>query len=163
MWKDSATKRVSRLWVHMSRYRVEVTEAPAGSWVLIEGVEGSLVKTGTITAVEASEDVCIFRPLTFHIAAVMKLACEPLNPSELPKMLEGLRKLNKAYPLLSTKVEESGEHVVLGTGYANHERSSNPHVASSSPPRTQRSSTLAFLVARVAPPPRVLLPQGALP
>ena len=26
-----------------------------------------------------------------------------MNPSELPKMLEGLRKLNKAYPLLSTK------------------------------------------------------------
>lgn len=31
-------------------------------------------------------------------------------------MLDGLRKLNKAYPLLSTKVEESGEHVILGTG-----------------------------------------------
>ena len=46
----------------------------------------------------------------------MKVAAEPLNPSELPKMLEGLRKLNKAYPLLVTKVEESGEHVVIGTG-----------------------------------------------
>lgn len=31
-------------------------------------------------------------------------------------MLEGLRKVNKSYPLLGTKVEESGEHVVLGTG-----------------------------------------------
>merc|ERR1719424_1971871 len=46
----------------------------------------------------------------------MKIAAEPLNPSELPKMLEGLRKLNKAYPLLTTKVEESGEHVIMGTG-----------------------------------------------
>ena len=27
-----------------------------------------------------------------------------------------LRKVNKTYPLLSTKVEESGEHLVLGTG-----------------------------------------------
>ena len=114
--EDSATKRVSKLWIHMSRYRVEVDEVPAGCWALIEGVEGSLVKTGTITAVKGSEEVCIFRPLTFHTAAVMKLAAEPLNPSELPKMLEGLRKLNKAYPLLSTKVEESGEHIVLGTG-----------------------------------------------
>lgn len=41
---------------------------------------------------------------------------EPVNPSELPKMLDGLRKVNKSYPLLNTKVEESGEHVVLGTG-----------------------------------------------
>jgi len=31
-------------------------------------------------------------------------------------MVEGLRKINKSYPLASTKVEESGEHVVLGTG-----------------------------------------------
>jgi len=41
---------------------------------------------------------------------------EPVNPSELPKMLDGLRKVNKSYPLLATRVEESGEHIVLGTG-----------------------------------------------
>ena len=46
----------------------------------------------------------------------MKIAIEPVQPSELPKMLEGLRKVNKAYPLLSTRVEESGEHVIFGTG-----------------------------------------------
>jgi len=114
--EDSARKTVSKLWVYMSRYRIEVDEVPAGCWCLIEGVEGSLVKTGTITAAPDTEDVSIFRPLSFHTAAVVKLATEPLNPSELPKMLEGLRKLNKAYPLLCTKVEESGEHVVIGTG-----------------------------------------------
>ncbi len=47
---------------------------------------------------------------------MIKIAVEPVNPSELPKMLDGLRKANKSYPLLNTKVEESGEHVVLGTG-----------------------------------------------
>lgn len=44
------------------------------------------------------------------------IVVEPVNPSELPKMLDGLRKVNKSYPLLNTRVEESGEHVVLGTG-----------------------------------------------
>lgn len=29
---------------------------------------------------------------------------EPVNPSELPKMLDGLRKVNKSYPSLTTKV-----------------------------------------------------------
>ena len=58
----------------------------------------------------------IFRPLKFNTSSVIKIAVEPVNPSELPKMLDGLRKANKSYPLLSTKVEESGEHVVLGTG-----------------------------------------------
>ncbi len=56
------------------------------------------------------------RPLKFNTQSVVKIAVEPVNPSELPKMLDGLRKVNKSYPLLTTKVEESGEHVILGTG-----------------------------------------------
>jgi 116 kDa U5 small nuclear ribonucleoprotein component len=31
-------------------------------------------------------------------------------------MLDAIRKLNKSYPLLQTKVEESGEHILIGTG-----------------------------------------------
>ncbi|KAI3814652.1 hypothetical protein L1987_14295 [Smallanthus sonchifolius] len=31
-------------------------------------------------------------------------------------MVEGLRKISKSYPLAITKVEESGEHTILGTG-----------------------------------------------
>lgn len=31
-------------------------------------------------------------------------------------MLDGLRKIAKCYPLAQTKVEESGEHMILGTG-----------------------------------------------
>lgn len=52
----------------------------------------------------------------FNTKSVVKLAIEPINPSELPKMLDSLRKVNKSYPLLTTRVEESGEHVMLGTG-----------------------------------------------
>ena len=44
------------------------------------------------------------------------MAVEPINPSELPKMLDGLRKIQKSYPLILTKVEESGEHIIIGTG-----------------------------------------------
>ena len=48
--------------------------------------------------------------------AVMKLSVEPLNPAELPKMVEGLRRISKTYPMARTRVEESGEHVLFGTG-----------------------------------------------
>jgi len=113
--EDMAIKEVGRLWVNEGRYKVEVTGVTAGNWVLIEGVDPSIIKTATITSRE-SEDACIFLPLTFDTISTCKIAVEPLNPSELPKMLEGLRKINKSYPLASTKVEESGEHVILGTG-----------------------------------------------
>lgn len=48
--------------------------------------------------------------------STMKLAVEPLNPAELPKMIEGLRRVSKSYPMSATRVEESGEHVLFGTG-----------------------------------------------
>lgn len=56
------------------------------------------------------------KPIRFNTHSVIKVACEPLLPSELPKMLDGIRKINKSYPLLTTKVEESGEHILIGTG-----------------------------------------------
>lgn len=57
-----------------------------------------------------------FKKLNFNLEATIKVACEPLNPSELPKLLEGLRKVSKSYPLATTRAEESGEHIIVGTG-----------------------------------------------
>ena len=88
----------------------------AGNWVLLEGVDATITKIATIIPEIYDEEVHIFKPLQFQTQTVMKIATEPLNPSELPKMVEGLRKINKSYPLAVTKVEESGEHAILGTG-----------------------------------------------
>lgn len=99
------------------RYIVESEGIPAGNFVLLGGIEASISKTATVCAKSlAPEDTYIFRPLSHMTQSVLKVAVEPLNPSELPKMLEGLRKINKSYPLAITKVEESGEHIILGTG-----------------------------------------------
>jgi len=114
--EDSRFAACGRLWISEARYNIEVNRVPAGNWVLIEGVDQPIVKTATITEPSGNEEAHIFRPLKFNTSSVIKIAVEPVNPSELPKMLDGLRKINKSYPLVTTKVEESGEHVVLGTG-----------------------------------------------
>ncbi|RKP04912.1 P-loop containing nucleoside triphosphate hydrolase protein [Thamnocephalis sphaerospora] len=115
--EDMAAQNVSNLWLYESRYRIPVESAVAGSWVLIGGVDSVIAKTATLTDVSPEqEEAYIFRPLSFTTTPVLKVAIEPVNPSELPKMLDGLRKINKSYPIVKTKVEESGEHVVLGTG-----------------------------------------------
>ncbi|KAL3618580.1 hypothetical protein CASFOL_037662 [Castilleja foliolosa] len=114
--EDMTVKEVTKLWVYQARYRIPISKAPPGSWVLIEGVDASIMKTATLCNVECDDDVYIFRPLLFNTLPVVKTATEPLNPSELPKMVEGLRKISKSYPLAITKVEESGEHTILGTG-----------------------------------------------
>uniref|UniRef100_A0A8C4YLG7 116 kDa U5 small nuclear ribonucleoprotein component n=1 Tax=Gopherus evgoodei TaxID=1825980 RepID=A0A8C4YLG7_9SAUR len=114
--EDSQICTVGRLWISVARYHIEVNRVPAGNWILIEGVDQPIVKTATITEPRGNEEAQIFRPLKFNTTSVIKIAVEPVNPSELPKMLDGLRKVNKSYPSLTTKVEESGEHVILGTG-----------------------------------------------
>lgn len=116
--EDMATATISDTWLACSRYNVPVSGVPAGNWVLLSGIDNSIVKTATVfpLKLDDNEDAYIFSPVRHLTTSVFKVAVEPINPSELPKMLDGLRKINKSYPLISTKVEESGEHVVLGTG-----------------------------------------------
>ncbi|EIN14356.1 u5 small nuclear ribonucleo protein component [Punctularia strigosozonata HHB-11173 SS5] len=114
--EDMMIATVDDLWVSGARYFVPMEEAPAGNLILIGGVDLSISKTATISAVDIDDDLHIFRPIKHMTQSVLKIAIEPVAPSELPKMLSGLRSINKSYPLVVTKVEESGEHVVVGTG-----------------------------------------------
>lgn len=61
-------------------------------------------QAGVLTSLHFGSQAQIFRPLKFNTTSVIKIAVEPVNPSELPKMLDGLRKVNKSYPSLTTKV-----------------------------------------------------------
>ncbi|KAI9300883.1 P-loop containing nucleoside triphosphate hydrolase protein [Cunninghamella echinulata] len=114
--EDMMVQRVTNTWIYASRYRIEVDGVPPGGWVLLGNVDSSITKTSTIVDHKSKHEDYIFRPLRFPTAAALKVAIEPMNPSELPKVLDGLRKINKSYPILTTKVEESGEHIILGTG-----------------------------------------------
>ncbi|KAL6759260.1 elongation factor EF-Tu-like protein [Haematococcus lacustris] len=114
--EDSAVATVSAVYVYQARYRIPVARATAGNLVLVEGIDATINKTATVVAEALDQEMHIFRPLRFQTISVVKIATEPLHPSELPKMVDGLRKINKSYPLAVTKVEESGEHTILGTG-----------------------------------------------
>lgn len=116
--EDMVEATIDETWIAEGPYRVPISGVPAGNWVLMSGVDNSIMKTATLVEPKnvAKEDAYIFQAIRHFSESVFKVAVEPLNPSELPKMLEGLRKVNKSYPLLQTKVEESGEHVIIGAG-----------------------------------------------
>jgi U5 small nuclear ribonucleoprotein component len=125
--EDMAFATVSNVWIPRGRSRTEVMMARAGNWVLLGGVDADIVKTATIVGAGSASfggddgdgEIHIFSPLKFPQAGgepTVKLAVEPLNPAELPKMVEGLRRVSKSYPMSFTRVEESGEHVLFGTG-----------------------------------------------
>ncbi|BEJ17900.1 hypothetical protein CspHIS471_0701680 [Cutaneotrichosporon sp. HIS471] len=114
--EDMVPAIVESVMIDESRYNVDIETAYAGNLVLLSGVDASINKTATIYERGIDDDMYIFKPIRHFAQSVLKVAVEPVAPSELPKMLDGLRKVNKSYPLVQTKVEESGEHIILGTG-----------------------------------------------
>jgi U5 small nuclear ribonucleoprotein component len=116
--EDMATKVIESIALYQTRYRIPLDSAQAGMLVLISGIDASITKTATITDMNEDEGdpVHIFRPLKYETIPVMKVSIEPANPTELPRMLDGLRKVSKTYSILETRVEESGEHVIVGVG-----------------------------------------------
>jgi 116 kDa U5 small nuclear ribonucleoprotein component len=117
--EEQAGAVVGGISLACGRFAVDVSLAVAGQIVLVHGIDETIFKSATVVA--ADHVVCnragIFRPLPdFLSPGVVKIAVEPIRPSELPKMIAGLRMCLKSYPGLSSKVEESGEHTLLGPG-----------------------------------------------
>lgn len=115
--EDMVVQQIGAIYIGEARYDIETDAMPAGNFVQLSGVDNSISKTATLIAADYdASELRTFRPIQQLTQSVLKVSVEPLQPSELPKMLDGLRKVNKTYPLLETRVEESGEHVLIGTG-----------------------------------------------
>ena len=54
--------------------------------------------------------------MKFSVSPVVRVAVEAKNPSDLPKLVEGLKRLAKSDPMVQCSNEESGEHIVAGAG-----------------------------------------------
>jgi len=98
--EDCTICDVESLVVSAGRYYIPVTEAVAGMCVLIGGLRTE--KCSTVTGMD-EENVYIFRNVEIP-QPVFKVAIEPQNPTELPKMLEGLRKISATYVGAHTRV-----------------------------------------------------------
>jgi elongation factor 2 len=50
------------------------------------------------------------------ISPVVRIAVEPMSPSDLPKLVEGLKKLSRSDPSIECITEDTGEHFIAGNG-----------------------------------------------
>ena len=97
----------------MGRYVEAIENVPCGNICGLVGVDGFLVKTGTITTYEQAHNMKVMK---FSVSPVVRVAVEAKNPSDLPKLVEGLKRLAKSDPMVLCVIEESGEHIVAGAG-----------------------------------------------
>uniref|UniRef100_A0A672REF0 Elongation factor 2-like n=1 Tax=Sinocyclocheilus grahami TaxID=75366 RepID=A0A672REF0_SINGR len=103
----------SRTILMMGRYVEPIEDVPCGNIVGLVGVDQFLVKTGTITTFEHAHNM---RVMKFSVSPVVRVAVEAKNPADLPKLVEGLKRLAKSDPMVQCIIEESGEHIIAGAG-----------------------------------------------
>lgn len=110
---DLSIKSIQRLVIMMGRKTEPVESVPCGNTCAIVGIDQFLVKSGTLTSDEESYPIVTMK---FSVSPVVRVAVEPKNPADLPKLVEGLKRLSKSDPLVQCTIEESGEHIVAGAG-----------------------------------------------
>ena len=54
--------------------------------------------------------------MKYSVSPVVRVAVSVKNANDLPKLVDGLKKLSKSDPLVLCITEESGEHIIAGCG-----------------------------------------------
>lgn len=110
---DLFVKAIQRTVLMMGRFVEPIDDCPAGNIIGLVGVDQFLLKSGTITTNESSHNMKVMK---FTVSPVVEVAVEVKNASDLPKLVEGLKRLSKSDPCVKTYMNEGGEHVVAGSG-----------------------------------------------
>merc|ERR1711876_13157 len=111
--EDLYEKSIQRTILMMGRYIEAIEDIPCGNICGLVGVDQFLVKTGTITTAKEAHNLKVMK---FSVSPVVRVAVEPKNPQDLPKLVEGLKRLAKSDPMVQCMIEESGEHIIAGAG-----------------------------------------------
>ncbi|KAI5840155.1 P-loop containing nucleoside triphosphate hydrolase protein [Morchella snyderi] len=111
---------VTELYYMMGRDLQPLDSVPAGNVFGIGGLEGHILKSGTLCSLP--QGGVNLAGVNLGAAPIVRVAVEPKNPSDMGKMVEGLKMLEQADPCAEYIVQETGEHVLLTAGELHLER-----------------------------------------
>lgn len=110
---DLNIKNIQRTVIMMAGKVEAVPDVPCGNTVGLVGVDAYIMKQGTIASEEDAHNI---RVMKFSVSPVVRVAVDVKNASDLPKLVEGLKKLSKSDPLVQCITESTGEHIIAGCG-----------------------------------------------
>ncbi|KAG6380989.1 P-loop containing nucleoside triphosphate hydrolase protein [Boletus reticuloceps] len=110
---DLFVKSVQRTVLMMGRYIEPIEDCPAGNIIGLVGIDQFLLKSGTLTTSETAHNM---RVMKFSVSPVVQVAVEVKNAADLPKLVEGLKRLSKSDPCVQAWIAPTGEHIVAGAG-----------------------------------------------
>lgn len=110
---DLFIKAIQRTVLMMGRFVEPIDDCPAGNIVGLVGIDQFLLKSGTLTTNENAHNLKVMK---FSVSPVVQVAVEVKNAADLPKLVEGLKRLSKSDPCVLTTMSPSGEHIVACSG-----------------------------------------------
>lgn len=121
---------VGALYTMMGRDLVAVDNVGAGNIFAIRGLEGSVWRSATLcvpsSEVTQGEDVeswiINLGGVNLQAPPIVRVALETVIPSDMPKLVRGMRLLSQADPCAETFQQSTGEHVILTAGELHLER-----------------------------------------
>merc|ERR1712238_478831 len=111
--EDLNVKSIQRTVLMMGRTVEQISDVPCGNTVALVGVDQYLLKSGTLTTIESAHNIA---DMKYSVSPGVKVAVKVKDGKELPKLVDGLKKLSKSDPLVICTTEESGEHIIAGCG-----------------------------------------------
>jgi ribosome assembly protein 1 len=112
--------KIEALYLLMGRGLESLDSVPAGVIFGIEGLAGQVLKSGTLCS--TLEGGINLAGINLGTAPIVRVALEPENPTDLDKMVQGLKMLEQSDPCAVYEVLESGEHVLATAGELHLER-----------------------------------------
>ncbi|XP_037900989.1 elongation factor-like GTPase 1 isoform X2 [Glossina fuscipes] len=110
---------IGDLYLFMGSELQALDEVPAGNIVGIGGLEKDIVKSATLSSTLYCTS---FSDLTIMATPILRVAIEPVNPADMPKLVKGLRLLNQADACVQVSIEPNGEHVITTLGEVHVEK-----------------------------------------
>ncbi|KAL5011063.1 hypothetical protein ScPMuIL_013368 [Solemya velum] len=104
---------IPKMAVLMGGGSMSIGNVPCGNIVGLVGIDKYLLKMGTISTFEHAHNM---KMMKFSVSPVVQVAVQCANPTDLPKLVEGLKRLSKSDPMVQCISSETGEHIVCGAG-----------------------------------------------
>lgn len=111
--EDLFIKAIQRTVLMMGGKVEAIDDMPAGNIVGLVGIDQFLLKSGTLTTSDTAHNLKVMK---FSVSPVVQRSVQVKNAQDLPKLVEGLKRLSKSDPCVLTMTSESGEHIVAGAG-----------------------------------------------
>jgi elongation factor 2 len=110
---DLFIKAIQRTVLMMAGKVEPIDDMPAGNIVGLVGIDQFLLKSGTLTTSETAHNLKVMK---FSVSPVVQRSVQVKNAQDLPKLVEGLKRLSKSDPCVLTTTSENGDHIVAGAG-----------------------------------------------